>query len=118
MCQPHKYSGDTWARKSLQLDIRDRDWGLWFNYNPYSLQVRHGAALALREVLRSQAAAAAVLAPLAAEPTGAPPSSATKLGNEMGWVHGWFGDSASCAGCMHSCHHGTCSPWKTQTHKD
>ena len=35
-------------------------------------QVRHGAALALREVMRSHAAAAAVVAPLAAEPTGVP----------------------------------------------
>ena len=36
------------------------------------VQVRHGAALALREVLRSHATAAAVVAPLAAEPTGPP----------------------------------------------
>ena len=34
------------------------------------MQVRHGAALALREVLRSQADAAGVVAPVAAHPTG------------------------------------------------
>ena len=50
-------------------------------------QVRHGAALALREVLRSQAAAAAVLAPLAAEPTGVPRASAARLVDEMGLIH-------------------------------
>ena len=32
--------------------------------------VRHGAALALREVLRSQAAAAGIEAPIASEPSG------------------------------------------------
>ena len=35
-------------------------------------QVRHGAAVALREILRSHAACAAVTAPLAAQPSGAP----------------------------------------------
>ena len=35
-----------------------------------ALQIRHGAALALREVLRHQADAAGVLAPVAAHPTG------------------------------------------------
>ena len=34
------------------------------------MQVRHGAALALREVLRSQADAAGVVALVAAHPTG------------------------------------------------
>ncbi len=34
------------------------------------MQVRHGAALALREVLRSQADAAGLVAPVAAHPTG------------------------------------------------
>lgn len=35
-----------------------------------AFQVRHGAALALREVLRHQADAAGVLAPVTAQPTG------------------------------------------------
>ena len=38
--------------------------------------VRHGAALALREILRSQAAAAGIEAPLASEPSGRRPKSA------------------------------------------
>lgn len=37
------------------------------------MQVRHGAALALREVLRHQAAAAGVLAPVVPNPTGKTP---------------------------------------------
>ena len=34
------------------------------------MQVRHGAAVALREVLRKQAGAAAIRAPVIAEPSG------------------------------------------------
>lgn len=37
------------------------------------MQIRHGAALALREVLRHQADAAGVLAPVVANPTGVHP---------------------------------------------
>ena len=40
--------------------------GMW-------MQVRHGAALALREVLRHQAAAAGILAPVVPNPTGTAP---------------------------------------------
>ena len=45
------------ARSNIQL--------LW-----ECMQVRHGAALTLREVLRSQADAAGLVAPVAAHPTG------------------------------------------------
>ena len=38
--------------------------------NTVVMQIRHGAALALREVLRHQADAAGVLAPAVANPTG------------------------------------------------
>lgn len=38
-------------------------------------EVRHGAAVALREILRSQAASAGVIAPLQAEPSGVPSES-------------------------------------------
>lgn len=43
------------------------------------MQIRHGAALALREVLRHQADAAGVLAPVVANPTGTLQHSATLL---------------------------------------
>ena len=57
-------AGGTWAFQQLADDLcyeaLDPTW-----------HVRHGAVLALRELLRSQAAAAGVEAPLAAEPSGA-----------------------------------------------
>lgn len=43
----------------LCMDVLDLNW-----------EVRHGAAVALREILRSQAASAAVQAPLKSEPSG------------------------------------------------
>lgn len=43
------------------------------------MQIRHGAALALREVLRHQADAAGVLAPVVANPTGTDQHSATLI---------------------------------------
>ena len=52
--------------------------------------MRHGAALALREVMRSHAAAAAVVAPLAAEPTGVPRASAARLVDEVTQIHWWY----------------------------
>lgn len=54
------------------------------------MQIRHGAALALREVLRHQADAAGVLAPVVANPTGTH-TCTSALSNK----------------CFHSLHHRT-----------